>query len=217
MLSDDIVDERVAREALADVKACVGAARSVRVVDLAVDRIEGIDAVVAVADRRNVRGPVANRRREEHSVAGVVLRGQVFDDDPLGSKDANTIVEFKLTIEHHASAVGATDRDLVGDNVDGFVIRAGRDEHKVTWCRCIDRLLDCAELFRHPKHTIGAGGRSRFDGCVGRDRGVGLRWCISLDGSIGHGRRLSFGSRCTYSRRWRCVIASTRGKNDYSG
>ncbi len=52
VLGGDVVDDRIAREALADVHTGVRASRGVRVLDRAVDRIEAVDAVVTVADAR---------------------------------------------------------------------------------------------------------------------------------------------------------------------
>ena len=67
VLGDHVVDHRVARIALADVEAGVGAPRRVRVLDRAPLRVERVDAVVAVAVRGHVRRRGSRARRSRRS------------------------------------------------------------------------------------------------------------------------------------------------------
>ena len=112
MLGVDVVEHGVAREALADVEAGVGAARRVGVVELAVDRVEGVDAVVAVAVGREVRAAVAVDAGPEEAVDGVVARGHVLDRDAVGAEHPDAVVELELAVEDHLVAVEAADRQL---------------------------------------------------------------------------------------------------------
>ncbi len=97
----------------------------------AVGRVVGVDAVVTVADRREVRPAVAVDARPEEAVVGVVAGGQVLDRDAVGAEHPDAVVEFELTVEDHLVAVEPTDRQLVGLDVDGLVVDAGRDQHEV--------------------------------------------------------------------------------------
>ena len=121
----DVVDERVARVALADVEAGVAAARCVRVVELAVDRVEGVDPVQADAARREVRTAVAVDTGPEEPVAGVVDGRHVLDRDTAGAEHPDAVVELELAVEDDLVAVEAADREVLDLNVDRLVVRAG--------------------------------------------------------------------------------------------
>ena len=176
VLADDLVDHRVAREALADVHAGIGATGGVDVVELALHRIEGVHAVVAGAVGGEVRAAVALRPGPEEPVRGVVRGGHVLDRHTLRAQHADAVVEFEVAVEHHRVAVEAADGEVVGGDVDGLVVGAGGDEHEVAWLGCIDGALDGGHLARYFQHTVGAGFGQRGLGCRGgrcRCRGVG--------------------------------------------
>jgi hypothetical protein len=148
---------------LADVHAGVGAPGGIRVLDRAVDGIEAVDAVVAVADGGHVRHPVAVGLQGEHAVGGVVLGGQVLHDDAGGAEDPDAVVELELAVEDHLVAIEAADRDVVGDHVDRLVVGARADQHEVAGDGGVDRFGDRGVVVRHPPHARGPGfGRRRL-------------------------------------------------------
>ena len=142
MLGHDVVDDGIAPEALADVEARVGAAAAVAVVELAVVRVERVDAVVAVAVRGQVRPVVVVGAGPEEPVADVVARRHVLDDDALGVEHADPVLELEPAVEDHRVAVDASDRHVRSGDVDRLLVHAFVDEDQVAFLGRVDRGLD---------------------------------------------------------------------------
>ena len=163
VLRDHVGDHGVARVALADVDAGVGAPRGVDVVELALGGVEGVDAVVAVAEGGEVRAAVAVDAGPEEPVGGVVAGRHVLDGDAVG-QHPDAVLELELAVEDHRVAVEASDGEVLGLDVDGLVVDAGRDEDEIARLRGVDRRLDRRLVVGHA------------DGALGPRR-LRARWC----------------------------------------
>ena len=136
---------RVARPALADVVRGVGRARDVVVVEDAVLRALGVDAVALDVPGRHVRRAVAVGADEIERVAAEVVRRQVQDRDPVGPHQ-DPVLALVFSVQDDAVPVGAADRDVVlrrGDDVAAG-IGAGREQDRVARLRPRDRELQRA-------------------------------------------------------------------------
>ncbi len=201
----DVVEHGVARVALADVEAGVGAARGVGVLEHAVDRIEGVDAVVAVAVGREVRAAVAVDPGPEEAVERVVAGGHVLDRHAVGAEHADAVVELELAVEDHLVAIEAADRQLRSRDVDRFVVRARRHEDEIAWRGGVDRFLDRGVVGGHRQRGAARGGRRWF----GRRRRSARRRRDrhrngAEQGGGGDSGSVCAGSRRGDSRRLRC-------------
>ena len=159
VLGEHRVDDHITAEALTDVEARIRTAAAVAVIDLTVVRVERVHAVVAVSIRGEIRTAEVVRSRPEESVARVVARGHVLDDDTVGLEDADPVLELEPTVEHDLIAIGAADREVRRGDVDRLAVGAFGDQYEIAWVRGADRRLDRGVVLRHA-HSLDFGGFS---------------------------------------------------------
>ena len=187
VLDVDVVDHGVARVALADVDAGIGAPGGVGVLEQAIHRVEGVEPVVAVAVGRQVRAAVTVDACPEEAVERVVAGGHVLHRHATRAEDANPVVELELAIEDHLVAVQAADRQFRRRHVDGLVVHTGRDEDEVAGGGGIDGVLDRRVIGRHLDRRPVCRGGSRCGGTGRRGRQRCQRGEDSDDGDDGAG------------------------------
>ena len=148
-LGHDPIDDRVAGMALADVEAGVGRARSIGVLEQAVDRVEGVDAVILVGVGGHIRGAVAAYPGPEQPVDACVAHGQVLDRDRVGG-DADPVGPLELGVDDHPVAVAAPDDQGRHRDLDLLAVDARPDQDQVARPGGVDGRLDGPVVIRHP-------------------------------------------------------------------
>ena len=164
VLGHHLVDDGVAGMALADVEAGVGRARGVGVLEQAVDRVEGVDAVVLVVVRGDIGGAVAAHAGPEQPVDERVADGQVLDRHPVGGH-ADPVGPPELAVDHHPVAVAAADGHRGHGDLDLLAVGARADQDQVAGPG-VHRGLDGVVVLGHPPghpagplHRLGPGRR----------------------------------------------------------
>src|SRR5262249_34118044 len=105
VLRDDVSDHRVTGVALPDVEPRIGTARRVRVIELPPLGVVGVDPVVAVAVRGEVRPSVPQYAVPEEAVPGEIARGEVLDRDTVSAHHEHAVLTLELTVEDGAVAI----------------------------------------------------------------------------------------------------------------
>jgi hypothetical protein len=211
VLGHDVGDHGVAGVALADVEPGVRAARAVAVLEQARHRVEGVDAVVAVVDGRQVRAPVPLDAGPEEAVRRVVLGGHVLDGDAVRVEHADAVVQLELAVEHDLVAVGAPDDDVGGRDRDGLVVGALGHEHEVAGGGRVDRLLDGRVLVGDGADLLGGGVEAPRLGLVGRRLVVVAARSSDEDEGCGRGAEPSGTCHVIPQRWWWQVIDGAAG------
>ena len=160
----------------------------------AVDRVEGVDAVVLVVVRGDIGGAVAAHAGPEQPVDERVADGQVLDRDPVGGH-ADPVGPPELAVDHHPVAVAAADGHRGHGDLDLLAVGARADQDQVAGPGGVHRGLDGVVVLGHPPgHPAGPLHRlpgravallARVEGDVADDHGGGHALAAVLGGVEG--------------------------------
>ncbi len=164
----DVLDQRRASEALADVEGGVAAPPPERVLDDPVIRVEGVDAVGAVLDRVDPSHFITGRVVEEDPVLQVVPNREVLNGDVVRAVDDDPVLFGVAAVQDRPEPVDALDDEPRRRHHHRLAIEPWSDDHRGARLGGVGGLLDRREVPRH--HETGTIVRRRRRG------GRWLRW-----------------------------------------
>ena len=117
--------------------------------------IEGVDSVIPIANRGEVRAAVAIYARPEEAIEAIVHGGHVLDRHASRTNNTDAIVKCVLAIEDHLVTIDSANHHIVGLDGDLLVVCAFAHEHEVARHCSIDRFLNGAVVIRDIQHVFG--------------------------------------------------------------